>query len=71
MVGFCHLTESHHNHHGQKPIMVGICHGGNTLANHDVAGGDDDAGDDNGDDNDDYPSSPFIFLQYEESCTLI
>ena len=29
MVGFCHLTDSHHNHHGQKPTMVGICHGGN------------------------------------------
>ena len=29
MVGFCHLTDSHHYHHGQKPTMVGICHGGN------------------------------------------
>ena len=34
MVGFCHLTDSHHNHHGQKPTMVGICHGGNMLGNH-------------------------------------
>ena len=29
MVGFCHLTDSHHYHYGQKPTMVGICHGGN------------------------------------------
>ena len=28
------LTDSHHNHHGQKPTMVGICHGGNVLGNH-------------------------------------
>ena len=28
-MGFCHLTDSHHCHHGQKPTMVGICHGGN------------------------------------------
>ena len=34
MVGICHLTDSHHNHHGQKPTMVGICHGGNMLGNH-------------------------------------
>ena len=34
MVGFCHLTDSHHNHHGQKPTMVGTCHGGNMLGNH-------------------------------------
>ena len=34
MVGFCHLTDSHHYHHGQKPTMVGICHGGNLLGNH-------------------------------------
>ena len=34
MVGFCHLTDSHHYHHGQKPTMVGICHGGNMLGNH-------------------------------------
>ena len=33
MVGFCHLTDSHHYHHGQKPTMVGICHGGNLLGN--------------------------------------
>ena len=33
MVGFCHLTDSHHNHHGQKPTMVGTCHGGNMLGN--------------------------------------
>ena len=33
MVGFCHLTDSHHYHHGQKPTMVGICHGGNMLGN--------------------------------------
>ena len=35
MVGFCHLTDSHHYNHGQKPTMVGICHGGNMLGNHD------------------------------------
>ena len=29
MVGFCHLTDSHHYHYGQNPTMVGICHGGN------------------------------------------
>ena len=33
MVGFCHLTDSHHYHHGQKPTRVGICHGGNMLGN--------------------------------------
>ena len=35
MVGFCHLTDSHHYHHGQKPTMVGICHGGNMPEGHD------------------------------------
>ena len=35
MVGICHLTDSHHNHHGQKPTMVGTCHGGNMLGNQD------------------------------------
>ena len=35
MVGICQLTDSHHNHHGQKPTMVGICHGGNMLGNPD------------------------------------
>ena len=34
MVGICHLTYSHHYHHGQKPTRVGICHGGNLLGNH-------------------------------------
>ena len=34
MVGFCHLTDSHHYHHGQKPTMVGICHGGNMPLGH-------------------------------------
>ena len=34
MVGICHLTDSHHYHHGQKPTRVGICHGGNMLGNH-------------------------------------
>ena len=29
--GILSLTDSHHNHHGQKPTMVGICHGGNVL----------------------------------------
>ena len=36
MVGICHLTDSHHYHHGQKPTRVGICHGGNKLGNHDA-----------------------------------
>ena len=35
MVGFCHLTDSHHYHRGQKPTMVGICHGGNMPLGHD------------------------------------
>ena len=43
--GILSLTDSHHNHHGQKPTMVGICHGGNVLGNHD-----DDDDDDDGDD---------------------
>ena len=34
MVGFCHLTDSHHYHHGQKPTMVGIYHGGNMPVGH-------------------------------------
>ena len=34
MVGFCQLTDSHHCHHGQKPTMVGICHGGNMPVGH-------------------------------------
>ena len=51
MVGICHLTDSHHNHHGQKPTMVGICHGGNMLGNHDGDFGDDNE-DEDGDDDD-------------------
>ena len=39
MVGICHLTDSHHNHHGQKPTMVGICHGGNMLGNRNLING--------------------------------
>ena len=35
MVGICQVTKSHHNHRGQIPTMVGICHGGNVLGNHD------------------------------------
>ena len=35
MVGFCHLTDSHHYHYGQKPTTVGICHGGNMPVGHD------------------------------------
>ena len=42
------MTKSHHNHRGQKPTMVGICHGGNVLGNHD-----DDDDDDVGYDDDD------------------
>ena len=32
--GILSLTDSHHNHHGQKPTMVGICHGGNVPVSH-------------------------------------
>ena len=42
MVGFCHLTDSHHYHHGQKPTMVGISHGGNKPVGHDNRCDDDD-----------------------------
>ena len=45
------LTDSHHHHHGQNPTMVGICHGGNVLGNHDDDSEDGDNDDD--DDNDD------------------
>ena len=45
MVGICQVTKSHHNHRGQIPTMVGICHGGNLLGNHDD---DDDNDDDEG-----------------------
>ena len=38
MEGFCHLTDYDHYHHRQKPTMVGICHGGNKLGNHDDRG---------------------------------
>ena len=42
MVGFCHLTYSHHYHHRQKPTMVGICHGGNMpVGQNNVLGNDD------------------------------
>ena len=47
MVGFRHLTDSHHYHQGQKPTMVGICHGGNMLGNHNEYGDYDDHGDPN------------------------
>ena len=33
--GILSLTDSHHNHHGQKPTMVGICHGGSVPVSHD------------------------------------
>ena len=42
MVGFCHLTDSHHYHHGQKPTMVGICHGGNIPLGQDDEDDDED-----------------------------
>ena len=32
--GILSLTDSHHHHHGQKPTMVGICHGGNVPVSH-------------------------------------
>ena len=58
MVGFCHLTDSHHYHHGQKPTMVGICHGGNMPVGHDDDADyydnvDDDIYKDDGEDKDD------------------
>ena len=40
--GILSLTDSHHNHHGQKPTMVGICHGGNVPVSHDDDDDDDD-----------------------------
>ena len=45
MVGFCHLADPHHYHRGQKPTMVGICHGGNLPLgrdDHDYEEADDD-----------------------------
>ena len=42
MVGICQVTKSHHNHRGQKPTMVGFCHGGNVPISHDDD--DDDVG---------------------------
>ena len=46
--GILSLTDSHHNHHGQNPTIVGICHGGNVLGNQDDEDGDYE------DDEDDY-----------------
>ena len=46
MVGFCHLTDSHHYHHGQKPTMVGIYHCGKMPVGHDNFDDDDPGGDD-------------------------
>ena len=42
MVKFCHQTDSHHYHHGQKPTMVGICHGGNIPLGQDDEDDDED-----------------------------
>ena len=47
--GILYLTDSHHYHHGQKPTMVGICHGGNKPLGHDDGGKGDHGGGDNGD----------------------
>ena len=41
--GFLTLANSHLHHYWQYPTMVGFCHGGNMLGNHDD---DDDDGDD-------------------------
>ena len=49
------MTDSHHLHHGQKPTMVGICHGGNVPPSHDD--------DDDDDDDDDYDN---IHLQQRQ-----
>ena len=40
--GILSLTDSHHYHHGQKPTMVGICHGGNMPVGLDPDDHDDD-----------------------------
>ena len=53
MVGICQVTKSHHNHRGQKPTMVGFCHGGNVPISHDDDDDDDDDYDDDDDDDDD------------------
>ena len=45
MVGICQVTKSHHNHRGQKPTMVGFCHGGNVPISHDDNGDEYDDGD--------------------------
>ena len=50
------LTDSHHNHHGQKPTMVGICHGGNVPVSHDDVDDDEDDDDVDDDDDDGYPA---------------
>jgi hypothetical protein len=42
MVGICQVTKSHHNHCGQKPTMVGICHGGNVPVSHEYDETDDE-----------------------------
>ena len=55
--GILSLTDSHHNHHGQKPTMVGICHGGNVLGNHEDDDDDDEYDDDDEDENDDDDAS--------------
>ena len=47
--GILSLTDSHHHHRGQNPTMVGICHGGNVLGNHD-----DDDEDNDGEDHDNF-----------------
>ena len=48
MVGICQVTKSHHNHRGQKPTMVGFCHGGNVPISHDDFSDYDDDHDDSG-----------------------
>ena len=49
MVGICQVTKSHHNHRGQKPTMVGFCHGGNVPISHEDDKDDEDDEDDEGD----------------------
>ena len=50
--GILSLTDSHHNHHGQKPTMVGICHGGNVPVSHDDDNDNDHDDDENYEDDD-------------------
>ena len=53
MVGICQVTKSHHNHRGQKPTIVGFCHGGNVPISHEDDEDDEDDEDENDEDEND------------------